>query len=136
MATMPTNAAWVDAWQALSISGVNVLATPPLSLNTADLPAAWPELPEMLLGDLLVSCVNENKLRIIDFQVAIEPIGQNTQKGNYEAVIPILDEIETAIDALTIMNFIDYEMRGTADIRIADVPYWGIRVRATGRNIR
>lgn len=138
MPTMPTNAQWVDAWQALTISGVTVMATPPQSLSTAQLPAAWPELPEMSQADLLVSCTDENKARFMTFRIAIEPIGQNLPSINYEAVVTLLDTVETAVETLrtNTINFIDYTIRGTAEIRIAGETYWGLDVEATGRNVR
>jgi hypothetical protein len=138
MATMPTVAQWVDAWQALTIAGVTVLATPPLSLSTAQLPAAWPELPGSAQNTLMVSCVNENKARRMVFQVAIEPIGQVTQAGNYEAVIPFFDLLETALEGMrgVTVNFLDYDISMVADIQVGKVVYWGLRVDATGRNVR
>lgn len=138
MATMPTVAQWVDAWQALTITGVTVMATPPLSLSTAQIPAAWPELPGTSQNALLVSCVNENKARRMVFHVAIEPLGQVTQAGNYEAVIPYFDLLETAIEGMrgVTVNFIDYEISMVADIQLAKTTYWGLRVDAIGRNVR
>lgn len=138
MATMPTCAQWVDAWQALTIAGVTVKPQPPTSLETADCPAAWPELPGTSQNGLLVSCVNENKARRMTFHVAIEPIGQNTQAGNYEAVIPFFDLLEAAVEGLrgVTMNFIDYEIAMVADIVIGQKIFWGLRVDAIGRNVR
>lgn len=136
MATMPTNTAWVAAFQTLSVNGVKTLRTPPLSLGTADLPALWPELPEVALGRLLVSCTNENKTRRMFLHLAVEPLGQNTQKGNYERVIAYMDALETALGALTVMNFIDYSVAMVADILVAKTVYWGLRVEVTGQNVR
>lgn len=136
MATMPTNAAWVAAFQTLSVDGIKTRRTPPESLGTADLPVLWPELPEVARGTLLVSCLNENKTRRMFLHVAVEPLGQNTQKGNYERVVGYMDALETALGALTVMNFIDYSVAMVADILVAKTVYWGLRIEVTGQNVR
>lgn len=135
---MPTNAQWVNGWKNLSISGVTGLQTPPQSLNTAQLPVGWPDLPEVTQGALLVSCVGENKSRFMVYHIALEPIGQNLPSVNYDSTVTLQDNIETAVDGLkgVLMNFIDYVIRGTAEIRVADIVYWGLRVEATGTNVR
>lgn len=134
--TMPTNAAWVAAWQALSVTGVTTRKTPPTSLGTSDLPALWPELPAVARNTLLVTCLAENKQRRMILHLAIEPLGQNTQAGNYTNAIALLDHLETALDAWTLTNFLDYDIALSADIQIGAVFYWGYRVEVTGMNVR
>lgn len=138
MPSLPTNSAWVAAWQALTVSGVKNLKTPPLSLDTAKVPAMWPELPQTSIGGLQVSCTNENKARQMVFHLAIEPIGQNTQAGNYENALKYMDALETAVDGLRgeTVNFLDYTLAMVADIYVGKETFWGFRVEATGRSVR
>ena len=67
--------------------------------------------------------------------LAVEPVGQNTQKGNYDKVVGYMDALETALRALTIMNRIEYSIAMVADILVAKTTYWGLRVDVTGQNV-
>ena len=94
------------------------------SLGTADLPALYRNCRKVALGRLLVGCVNENKTRRMFYILAVEPVGQNTQKGNYDKVVGYMDALETALGALTIMNRIEYSIAMVADILVAKTTYW------------
>lgn len=136
---MITNAQWLDAWQALSITGVTALTTPPTSLDRVKLPAGWPQNLTASLGQVVVSCLDANMQRRIIYHIAVGAVGQKTLAINYEATAALLDNVETALKTMRaggLVNFIDFSIRMIAtDPTVAGVQYWGIEIDATGRNV-
>lgn len=131
---MTTNAAWLDGIQAMTVTGVKrKYDYPPTSLSTADLPASWPLLFDVN-KQVVIGCNDLNKTRTCSFYIALEPIAQNRQAVNYEATITMLDNLETAIDALTVMEFVDYRITAPFIINVAGVEYWGVEANLTGSN--
>jgi hypothetical protein len=127
----PTNAAWVAAVQALTVTGVTRhYDEPPGSLDTADLPAAFPTLMTAGLPGFEVSCRLQNKSRTIGFIVCLEPFAQGTNAQNYALLATMLDNLETAFDGLSdahtdISNFVDYTMNAGV-YTVAGTDYWSI----------
>lgn len=138
---MATNAAFIAAIQALSVTGVTRTYTePPTSLNTADLPSAFPLMPSGALGEKSLSCFDTNKTRTMGYVVCIEPVGQDTQASNYGKLAAVMDNMETAFDALeksqggTLANFIEYEM--AAEIfEVSGKAYWAIVATVSARDV-
>ncbi len=131
---MTTNAQWLAGIQAMSVTGVTKTYTyPPTSLNTADLPAAWPHQFDMSLGNIISSCSDLNKARTCNYFIALEPTPQSTQSANYEAMIAMVDNLETAIQALTVMEFVTFTIRSVI-VTIAGGEYWGLEAVLTGSN--
>ena len=132
---MTTNAEWLDAVQALSPTGITrVYAQRPDSLTTADLPAAWPMLPVVDRGEPITTCVDLSKVRTLGYMVAHNPIGQDIPAENLEALATLVDNLETAFDAIDEMEFIEYRIETTAEIEVAGVNYYGLSCELTGRN--
>lgn len=132
---MTTNVEWLDAVQALRPTGIKRhYAQPPRSLTTSDLPAAWPMLPTVESGNAVTFCVDSGKTRTIGYRVAMNPINQDIPSENLEALAPIVDALEAAIDAMTVMEFIDYTIETTADIQVGGTFYFGLSCALTGRN--
>lgn len=131
---MTTNAQWMAAIQAMSVSGVTRRFTyPPTSLNTADLPASWPQPFDVSRQGMVSTCDDLNRRRGCTYYVAIEPVPQNTQTANYEAMITMVDSLETAISALTVMEYVDFQIR-TAIVTVAGIDYWALEVVMSGSN--
>lgn len=131
---MATNAAFLAAIQAISVTGVaHHYDYPPLSLNTGDLPAAFPLMPSGAMGEWITSCIATNKTRAIAFVVCVEPVGQDLQPMNYAKLAALMDNLETALDALTVSNFIEYEISTTAEFDVAGINYWAIVANISSR---
>ena len=129
MATTPTNAAFLTAIQGITVTGVvKHFDYPPLSLNTGDLPAAFPLLPNAGQGEPLATCISLSKTRNIQFVICIEPVGQSVQVLNYGKLTGLMDNLETKLDALkdVIANFIEYDINTTTEFAVADINYWTI----------
>ncbi len=136
---MTTNAQWLAGIQAMSVTGVTkTYSYPPTSLNTADLPAAWPHQFDMNLNNIISSCSDLNKARTCNYFIALEPTPQSTQSANYEAMIAMVDNLETAIQGLTqtatpVMEFVTFTIRA-AIVPVAGNDYWGLEAVLTGSN--
>lgn len=135
---MVTNAQWLSAWKALSITGVTALTTPPASLDRVDLPAGWPQDLTARLGVVLATCLDANMQRTMVYHIAIGAVGQKTLAINYDATAALMDNIETAVKALRtggLVNFIEFTVLLTDKIIVAGIPHWGFEIQATGRNL-
>ncbi len=131
---MTTNAQWLAGIQAMSVTGVTkTYSYPPTSLSTADLPAAWPHQFDMSLNNIISSCSDLNKARTCNYFIALEPTPQSTQSANYEAMIAMVDNLETAIQALTVMEFVTFTIRSVI-VTVAGNEYWGLEAVLTGSN--
>lgn len=138
---MATNAVFIAAIQALTVTGVTRhYDEPPTSLNTADLPAAFPLMPSGALGEKSLSCWASNKTRSMGYVVAIEPVGQDTQASNYGKLAAVMDNMEAAFDGLeksqggSLANFIEYEM--AAEIfEVSGKAYWAIVATVNARDV-
>lgn len=131
---MTTYADFYNALQAMIVVGVaRHYDNPPASIDTADFPCAFPMLPTGDRTNFLYSCDALNKLRRCEYVVAVEAAGQGDMSQNTEAVIPLMDNLETALDALSVMVFIEYVITA-GTITVAGHEYWAITANITGRN--
>lgn len=125
----------VDAVQALSVTGVTRhYDYPPESISTADLPALWPMPGAGGLPSIQSSCIGIDKTRTIPIFIAIEPVAQGTNSQNYEALPPIMDALETALDGMTVADFVEYELDSGTVFAVAEIQYWGVTATVTTRN--
>lgn len=135
MTSQPTNNAFVTAIQGMTITGVNKhFDEPPTSIFEGDLPVAFPMMPSGSLGERVVSCVNNNKVRNISFVICVEAVGLDIQSIKYAKLAPMMDYLETALDALTIANFIDYSISATGGYQVAGNTYWALVADITARH--
>jgi len=126
MPALPTNAAFRDALQSMTVTGVTThYDYPPESLG--ELPAAFCSMPTATLGDYLVSCTNEDKTRSMIYVICVEASAQDTNLTNYEALATLMDNLETALDTAlaTLANFYTYEMT-TGAYAVSGIEYWAI----------
>jgi len=115
-------------------SATRTFAYPPETINTADMPAQWVGLPQGDSPDIISAVNIRNKTRTVDLIVAVSPYGQDTQKQRFDTAVTVMDEIETALDALTTMNFMSYTMRMTTEVQAGQLGYWAVVATVTGRD--
>ena len=134
MPAMLSNAAFLTAVQAMTVTGVTKhFDNPPASLNTADLPAAFPLWPGANFLDMPTSCKNTGKTRTIGFVIAVEASGQGTYALNYGKFASLMDNLESSIDTAftSAANFYTYEMSTIPNYPVGDNTYWSIVVTIT-----
>jgi len=137
-----TNAAFVAALQAMTVTGVTRhYDEPPGALSTADLPAAFPMMPQAQLGQTVLSCLANNKTRGMQYAIALEAAGQGTISQNYALIAAMMDNLETALDGLathsggTLALWIDYNIATGTVVDIAGTEYWGVVAEIVARNV-
>ena len=130
---MTTYVAFVNALEAVSITGVTRQFTQgqPNSLNTADLPAQWVDLPR---GESVpATCIGDmTRTLTADLIVAIEPVGQNQKPTNFDAVVTMLDSIHTALDAATLGTMAHPGWNSKLVIlTVNTIDYWGVQTEVS-----
>lgn len=132
MPTLTNNAAFLAAFQAMTVTGVTRhYDEPPASIDIATGPCAFPTMPSGDRGEMITSCVDTSKTRNIGYVIIVEAGGQGTQAQNYGKLAALMDNLETALDALTgtpakTFNFLDYAITTTGNYPIGDSDYWAI----------
>ena len=58
---------------------------------------------------------------------------QNTQTANYEAMIAMVDNMETVFDAMSVMEYVMYTIRSII-VTVAGIDYWALEATLTGSN--
>lgn len=136
---MATILAWAEAWRDMKIAGVDRLDDPPTgAIAASDLPAGWPDTIDSEFPGFVTSCADMSKRRGMVYQIAIAPLGEDVQAGNFWETIGLADAVETAIETFiqgVVVNFVTYQIRVVADIQLGTTPYWGLRVEAEGYDI-
>lgn len=136
MPTLPTNAAWVAAFQAMTVSGVSRhYDEPPASIDLSNGYAAFPLMPGSERGEQVSTCDDHGKTRSMGYVVIIEAAGQGTQSQNYGKLAAAMDNLETALDALdgVTANFVEYDITTTGNYPVGDSDYWAVIATITGR---
>ena len=135
MPDLPTNAAFRDAMQTMTVTGVTThYDYPPESLG--ELPAAFCQLPGASLGEYAVSCINENRTRTIGYIICLEAVAQDKNEQNYELIATAMDNLETALHTTlaTLANFYGYDITA-GEYRVAGIAYWAIMASVTVRSL-
>jgi len=100
---MTTYAAFVSALVGLTVTGVKrKFAAPPTQLNTADLPAMYPRIPQAAEGGLTAEGQGGWPRLTGELVFVIEPIGQSRQPSNFAATVTMIDAINTTLRAATL----------------------------------
>lgn len=134
---MTTFQQWVDGFRTanLTITGVTRhYDNPPLSLNTADLPAAWPSIFSGGYDGYEWSCNELNETYSMSFVVACEAVNQSRMPENYELMIDIADNLRTALNGITSMLFIRPLSIQAATVTVAGNNYYGLVATVEGSN--
>ena len=138
---MTTYTEYLTALGALTITGVTrtftLGETPPGSLNAADLPAMWMQVPE---GDHNPMDFGPGHIwpsYTADLLIAVLPYEHSTAGEVFQSVITIMDAIATALNAAAgqalAWSSTSYTVR-QALITVNQIDYWGVvaTVKATG----
>jgi hypothetical protein len=133
---MTTATEWISALQTMTVAGVTRhYDTPVAKVSTSDLPALFLLNFDVSAGRKTWNCDDgHNKVRTCDLIIAISPLTQGTITANYALYQSLMDAMETALDALDVMNYITYTLRTTTNQEIAEIGYWGISAKITGEN--
>jgi hypothetical protein len=124
----------------LSVSGVKrQYAGVPASLNAADLPASYPEGVQIDQEPLTLQSHGGNTTFRCTFVIATEPVGLGTIQVNFDQIITLSDNLDTALRG-AVGNIgqgtLRWIIHGGADagpIVVAGNEYWGIRCFITGK---
>ncbi len=117
----------VPALAALDVAGVNRrFAHPPASLNAADLPALWVQLPSGDSGPPVVFTGERWPTLRVDVVIALTPVAQSTVEQCFAATLVMMDALSHALAAVTIGP-----TRATWSIRqdvvsVAEAAHWAV----------
>jgi hypothetical protein len=128
---------WVDAFRSanLTITGVTRhYDEPPLSLNTADLPAAWPSIFAGGYDGDDWSCNELNEAHSMSFIIACEAVNQSRMPENYQLMVDLADAARTALNNIDVMTFIRPISIQAASINVAGNDYYGLTCTIEGSN--
>ena len=135
---MTTIAAYVSAIAGLSVSGVNrQYDYKPISVQTADLPASFVELPEAGRDDTYATtCDGSGKTRTVELVVLLEAVNQSNPEPNYDATVAMMDALETALDGYRTSSdlLIDYGVT-SGGRGLGDAFYWAAIANVTGTDL-
>lgn len=108
----------------------------PTSLDTADLPASFLGDGSSGLSSQMTTCRTGEKIRMVEFVVAIGPVAQDTQSANRVAQNTMSDAVEAALDAVSLDGLttygLTYEIRRDSSIVVAGINYWGVSATVEG----
>lgn len=126
---------FTDAIAALSVTGVTRKFTyPPESIGTADLPAMWPGLPRGQEGAMTFTGEGGWPALFCDLVVAIEPVAQNTQSGNYAKMITMIDNVSSVLRSTPIGRAkLNWTITGNVQVQVAGITYWAVIATIEGR---
>jgi hypothetical protein len=132
-----TMTAFVTALAALDVDGIRrAYVYPPLQISTADLPASFIRPPQSTYDPVSI-CDDTSDTFVCQFVVAIEPTGQSTQPANYEALITMIDNVNTTLKAdwrnLGAMVTWQINAQDREPIILGQTPYWGVTATVTTR---
>jgi hypothetical protein len=111
----------------------------PPSLNTADLPASYLESVQIDQEPLTFKFHGGDTTFRCTFTIATEPYGLGTVSVNFDQIVTLSDNLDTALRAAvgTIgQGTLKWDIRGGAgagSIVVAGNEYWGIRCFITGK---
>ena len=117
----------------LTVTGVTKrYPTPPTQINTAQLPAQWPRLPQ---GETTIASVGGQMglpSLTCDLVIAVEAMGQNTQPANYSRALAVIDALQATLADEALGGVVDsWTLRLDAE-QIGDAAYWVIVATVTG----
>ena len=93
-----TFAAFADALVGLTYSGVTRnYSYPPQQISTADMPLMYPRLPEVSHDVIDLAYGVSTEQAQIELVFLVEPGGQNINEANFDAMVALLDAIDTTL---------------------------------------
>lgn len=127
---MTTYVSYVNALEALTISGVTRKHTSgqPISLNTADLPGQWVDVPTG--AAVPATCAGDfSRTLVANIVIALEPVGQNKRPVNFDACVVMMDSIHTALVAYNGNSGLDAPISWNSRlmfVTVNTVDYWAV----------
>jgi len=135
MTAMPTNAQWIAAFQPLTVSGVaRYYDYPPESVDLADGPVAFPVLPGAERGTPVSTCIDQSKARHTTYVIIVDAVSHGDNAQNYAKLAALMDALETALDGMTIANYIDYRITTRGDYMLGGAAHWAVIADVTARD--
>ena len=118
----------------LSISGVTRQFTyPPTSLDTADLPSSWVQLPRGDSNPLTFQANGGWPTLRADLVVAVEAVAQEQQAQNFSDVLTMMDAVMTALRSADICKGpLSWTIRQDV-VEVAGTHYWAVVAEVEGR---
>lgn len=107
----------------VNVPGVRNLSHPPTSLNDADLPTKWVQLPGKTVSVLTYTHVMYSPECRAQVVVALQPVAQGKQAENFANAIAMIDTLTDALQSMRILRRI--EMR-VAVVSVAQADYWSV----------
>lgn len=133
---MTTYVEYVDGLEALVVAGVTRRYTsgPPLSLNTADLPAQWVQLPTGDSGASIFGDPAGSRWPTFsaDLIIAIEAVGQSTGGTNFDATVVLMEALRARLELTDLTESpLSWTMR-QAIVTVAGQDFWAIVCSISG----
>ena len=131
---MTTYTSFISTVSGVSITGVTrKFDHEPLSVHTSDLPASFVRLPGGGTNpETLTTCSGDGKTRVVELVVILEPLGQERPSKNFSLTVTMMDNTETALDALgDFMPMVEYQLSAEG-VPVGDAVHWGIVATITG----
>lgn len=132
---MTTFAGFVSALGDINVTGVTTkLDQPPASLNDADLPAQWVQLPQLRDEPMTFQSMGGWPALQAQFVVACEPVGQGTQPANWSQAVNMVDYVAAALrvsPSAFCKGKVTFAVR-PARLSVAGVDYWAVVADVVG----
>ena len=135
-----TYRSFVDALEALSISGVNRQYTqgPPIGApGTADCPFQYVRYPGSEEESAIVFGEQGGYYELhAELVICIEPVGQNTAFENFDDTVDMMDAVQTTLQAMGCITDSKsaWSLRQTIDT-VAGQEYWAVVAQIRGYSI-
>lgn len=133
-----TLTSFVNALEALSVTGVTKTYSegPPRSLNTAQLPAMWVQLPWADDRPLTFGTQGGWPTLRAEIVIAYEVVAQSVQTANFTGTVTQIDNLNTAIRAAGATDFcksgVEWEVRQDI-VLVGEYQYWAVIATVEGR---
>jgi len=116
-----------SALAALNVASVKRrFAHPPASLNAADLPALWVQLPQGESGPPIVFTGERWPVLRVDVVIAVIPVAQSTVEASFAATLEMMDALAEALAAARVGPApLTWSIRQDV-VAVAEAAYWAV----------
>ena len=133
---MTTLTAFVTALGSLTVTGVlHTFSGPPTSLNDADLPSMWVQLPMSDEAPLTLDGVGGWPVLKAQIVIAYQASAQGTQAENWAGTLAMLDALATALHNTTrgqlSKGALSWSVK-PGQVTVAGVDYWAVVADVVG----
>jgi hypothetical protein len=133
---LTTLTAFVTALGDLTVTGVlHAYDEPPTSLNDADLPALWVQLPQSDEAALTLDGVGGWPVLRAQLIIAYQPTAQGTQAANWSGTLAILDALADALHNTVSGTLgrgkVSWSLK-PGQVSVAGIDYWAVIADVVG----